>query len=94
MEGVFEASQDGEGLLGRDDDGPVRGCGARLDGEDGIFFHAFVEDSDLVDAAHDAPHFRDRGPGKVFLGVKRLQPALNIEGLISSAVSSPQRAMR
>jgi hypothetical protein len=45
----------------------------------GILRDVPVEDSDLVDAAHDAPHFRDRRPGKSFVRVKRLQPALKVE---------------
>lgn len=39
-----------------------------------------MDDPDLVDAAHDAPHLRNRGPGKMLLRVKRLQPALKVKG--------------
>jgi hypothetical protein len=38
-----------------------------------------MQDSNFVNALHDAPHLRFRRPGKTVVLVKRLQPPLNIE---------------
>jgi len=40
-----------------------------------------MQDADLVDAAHDAPHLRNRRPGKTVRLVERLEPPLNIDRL-------------
>src|SRR5260370_8386758 len=40
-----------------------------------------MQDADLVDAAHDAPHLRNRCPCKTVCLAERLEPPLNIERL-------------
>ena len=51
-------------LLRRDDDGAVARLRARLDVQHGIRQDMLVQYADLVDAAHDAPHLRNRRPCK------------------------------
>jgi len=51
-------------LLWRDDYGLVVGLRARLDMQHGILRDMLVPDADLVNAAHGAPHLRNRRPGK------------------------------
>jgi hypothetical protein len=49
-----------------------------------------VQDSDFVDAQHDAANLGNRRPGKPIIRVQQLQPALKVEcGLMSSAISFP-----
>jgi hypothetical protein len=68
-------------LHGRDDDGFVISLRARFDVHHRIFRDALMQDSNFVNAVHDAPHLRYRPPGKTAVLVKRLQPPLNIERL-------------
>ena len=65
----------------RDDDGLVVGLRARLYAQDRILLDVLVQDANLVDAAHDIPHLRNRRPCKTFRLAKQLEPPLNIERL-------------
>jgi hypothetical protein len=47
----------------------------------GILRDVLVQDSDLVNAAHDAPHLGDRRPCQTARLVEGFQPPLNVERL-------------
>src|SRR5579859_4063557 len=76
-----EGFQNRKRLFWRDDNGVVVGLRARLDVQHGILRDTLMQDADLVDAAHDAPHLRNRRPGKTARLVERFEPPLNIEQL-------------
>ena len=61
-----------------DDEGAVVGLRARLDMADGVGGYKFVQDSDLVDAEHNAPDLRYGRPGEPLVVVEGLEPALQL----------------
>lgn len=89
-----EGFQNRKGLLWRNDNGVVVGLRARLDVQHGIRRDTLMQDADLVDAAHDAPHLRNRRPGKNARLVERLEPPLNIERLEIFRDFVPKRGTR
>jgi len=79
MKRVQHALQDADCLLGSKHHGPVVGLRARLDVLHRVLGCFFMDQTNFVDAAHDAPHFREGRPYQVAFGMQGQKPALNFE---------------